>query len=96
MNTLICDKCWKEVVGIEGLKKHYRHDHFITLAGENKNGFRCLNGGCKRHFLKFGSLVRHIKSTHVINDDDMQEQAANNYLQQLKETNNDEIGDHVE
>lgn len=65
MDELICCRCRDVVLGIEQLKNHYRRIHAIDVSENQNAGFKCFNGVCNNHFLRYTSLIRHIKTHHI-------------------------------
>lgn len=71
MDRLKCFKCeqliangWNEYVR----PLQYTHGFTINRGGGEK-GFECAQGNCKRRFLLFGSLKRHIEQFHQFHVD---------------------------
>lgn len=66
MDHLICFKCSKTLYNLDQLKTHYRRIHAINLKSINKSGFRCSVFDCRKHFVLFSSLIRHLRFNHNV------------------------------
>lgn len=65
MALLECFKCGKSVIGVRAFSCHFRRHHAIMVSKSYSSGFYCKQGNCDQHFLRFDSLLRHIKRWHV-------------------------------
>lgn len=95
MERLNCYICQQLISGgLDGLVLHLRSIHgFTIIRGVDNAGFECGQDGCRRRFVNFYSLRRHIRNYHLHERGDEPEQRPEIITNQLynNEINNDEM-----
>lgn len=71
MERLNCSMCGELVAGgLDGLLRHFTENHGLTInRGMENTGFECGQNGCRRTFVNFYSLRRHIRKRHLAEED---------------------------
>lgn len=68
MDMLLCFKCKKSFAGIKNFTSHFRRNHGIMVSRSLAFGFYCRQQKCNKHFLRYDSLIRHLKKYHIVED----------------------------
>lgn len=63
---LKCFKCGQLLTTLRRYSSHFRHHHAIMVSKSYSSGFYCGQENCNAHFLRFDSLLRHVKKWHVV------------------------------
>lgn len=65
-------------------------DHSLSLTSIIEGGLQCLNQGCNKNFIRFSSLVRHIKNVHIVNNRLAAEETYENMIEIEEEEEREE------
>lgn len=82
MTLFKCFKCKMLLPTVRQYSLHFRRHHAIMVSRSYSSGFYCKQDTCDKHFLRFDSLIRHIKKWHVsdeICDSDIHSMNSDNY-----------------
>lgn len=69
MTLIKCFKCKKTFIGIREYSSHFCRHHAIMVSRSYSSGFYCKQENCDKHFIRFDSLLRHIKKWHIVIDE---------------------------
>jgi len=61
MTSLKCFKFEKIFTRIKEYSSHFRRHHAIMVSKLYSSEFYCKQENCDKHFIRFDSLLRHIK-----------------------------------